>query len=77
MLLRMSQALGRIALAGREMTRLAGDHMNLGTLRDQVIYPDTPEHWKRKGIPDKVLKEYLDNVQLGYILEREGGWDSV
>lgn len=25
----------------------------------------------------KVLKEYLDNVQLGHILEREGGWDSV
>lgn len=25
----------------------------------------------------QVLKEYLDNVQLGQILEREGGWDSV
>lgn len=25
----------------------------------------------------QVLKEYLDNVQLGHILEREGGWDSV
>ena len=24
-----------------------------------------------------MLKEYLDNVQLGHILEREGGWDSV
>lgn len=24
-----------------------------------------------------MLKEYLDNVQLGQILEREGGWDSV
>ncbi|KAM9324098.1 ATP-binding cassette sub-family D member 3 [Gastrophryne carolinensis] len=52
-------------------------YMTLGTLRDQVIYPDTHEDQKRKGIPDKVLKEYLDNVQLGQILEREGGWDSV
>jgi len=24
-----------------------------------------------------VLKEYLDNVQLGHILEREGSWDMV
>lgn len=25
----------------------------------------------------QVLKEYLDNVQLGHILEREGSWDMV
>uniref|UniRef100_A0A8D0G9J5 ATP-binding cassette sub-family D member 3 n=1 Tax=Sphenodon punctatus TaxID=8508 RepID=A0A8D0G9J5_SPHPU len=52
-------------------------YMTLGTLRDQVIYPDTLEDQKKKGISDQVLKEYLDNVQLGQILEREGGWDSV
>ncbi|XP_040215924.1 ATP-binding cassette sub-family D member 3 [Rana temporaria] len=52
-------------------------YMTLGTLRDQVIYPDTHEDQKRKGIPDRVLKDYLDNVQLGQILDREGGWDSV
>nr|DBA18059.1 TPA: hypothetical protein GDO54_016352 [Pyxicephalus adspersus] len=52
-------------------------YMTLGSLRDQVIYPDTHEDQKRKGISDKVLKEYLDNVQLGQILDREGGWDSV
>ncbi|NWR87896.1 ABCD3 protein, partial [Furnarius figulus] len=52
-------------------------YMTLGTLRDQVIYPDTLEDQRRKGISDQVLKEYLDNVQLGQILEREGGWDSV
>uniref|UniRef100_A0A8C2SUQ0 ATP-binding cassette sub-family D member 3 n=1 Tax=Coturnix japonica TaxID=93934 RepID=A0A8C2SUQ0_COTJA len=52
-------------------------YMTLGTLRDQVIYPDTLEDQRKKGISDQVLKEYLDNVQLGQILEREGGWDSV
>lgn len=25
----------------------------------------------------QVLREYLENVQLGHILDREGGWDSV
>uniref|UniRef100_A0A671XUJ4 ATP-binding cassette sub-family D member 3 n=1 Tax=Sparus aurata TaxID=8175 RepID=A0A671XUJ4_SPAAU len=52
-------------------------YMTLGSLRDQVIYPDTYEEQRRKGISDQVLKEYLDNVQLGHILNREGSWDSV
>ncbi|TNN50098.1 ATP-binding cassette sub-family D member 3 [Liparis tanakae] len=52
-------------------------YMTLGSLRDQVIYPDTHEQQQRKGISDQVLKEYLDNVQLGHILEREATWDSV
>ncbi|KAJ8010450.1 hypothetical protein DPEC_G00075200 [Dallia pectoralis] len=52
-------------------------YMTLGTLRDQVIYPDTYEEQRKKGISDLVLKEYLDNVQLGHILEREGTWDTV
>ncbi|KAL6488671.1 hypothetical protein MHYP_G00024120 [Metynnis hypsauchen] len=52
-------------------------YMTLGSLRDQVIYPDTYENQKKKGISDQVLKEYLDNVQLGHILDREGSWDAV
>ncbi|KAG7457166.1 hypothetical protein MATL_G00243660 [Megalops atlanticus] len=52
-------------------------YMTLGSLRDQVIYPDTHEDQKKKGISDEVLKEYLDNVQLGHILGREGSWDTV
>uniref|UniRef100_A0A8B9P1Y3 ATP binding cassette subfamily D member 3 n=2 Tax=Aves TaxID=8782 RepID=A0A8B9P1Y3_APTOW len=171
MLLRMSQALGRIVLAGREMTRLAGftaritelmqvlkdlssgkyqrtmvsqekdvdrtqasalipgsgeiintdnlikfDHVPLVTPNGDVLIQDLNfevrsganvlicgpngcgksslfrvlgELWPLFGgrltkpvrgklfyVP-QVLKEYLDNVQLGQILEREGGWDSV
>ncbi|KAM6971341.1 LOW QUALITY PROTEIN: ATP-binding cassette sub-family D member 3a [Tautogolabrus adspersus] len=52
-------------------------YMTLGSLRDQVIYPDTYEQQRKKGISDQVLKDYLDNVQLGHILEREGNWDTV
>ncbi|KAF5880228.1 ATP-binding cassette sub-family D member 3-like, partial [Clarias magur] len=51
-------------------------YMTLGTLRDQVIYPDTHKEQIRKGISDQVLKEYLDKVQLSHILERESGWES-
>ncbi|XP_034028545.1 LOW QUALITY PROTEIN: ATP-binding cassette sub-family D member 3a [Thalassophryne amazonica] len=52
-------------------------YMTLGSLRDQVIYPDTHEEQMQKGISDQVLKEYLNNVQLGHILDREGSWDAV
>ncbi|XP_047122836.1 ATP-binding cassette sub-family D member 3 isoform X1 [Hydra vulgaris] len=52
-------------------------YMTIGTLRDQIIYPDSIGHMKVKGVKDNDLKVMLDKVHLGYILEREGGWDSV
>ena len=36
--------------------------MTLGTLRDQVIYPDTKQDQQRKHINDDVLKEHLEQV---------------
>lgn len=51
-------------------------YMTLGTLRDQVIYPDKLVEMRRKGFRDSDLVELLDYVQLAHILTREGGWDS-
>lgn len=52
-------------------------YMTLGTLRDQIIYPDTYEEMLRKGKKDDDLLTYLDLVKLTYIQERDGGWDAV
>ena len=47
--------------------------MTLGTLRDQVIYPDTIGDMKRKGWTDETLEGILERVFLKYVVEREGG----
>ncbi|XP_028400018.1 ATP-binding cassette sub-family D member 3-like [Dendronephthya gigantea] len=52
-------------------------YLAIGTLRDQVIYPDSTEQQKEKEISDEELEEFLRQVHLEYILEREGGWDAV
>ncbi|KAL4237173.1 ATP-binding cassette sub- D member 3 [Mactra antiquata] len=52
-------------------------YMTVGTLRDQVIYPDSIEDQRKKKVSDATLEDILKKVQLEYILEREKGWDSV
>jgi len=52
-------------------------YLPIGSLRDQVIYPDTIQDMKAKNISDSDLNEILDWVNLGHIKGREGGWDSV
>lgn len=52
-------------------------YLALGTFRDQVIYPDTKQQALAKGFTDKKLVELLSVVHLGYLIDREGGWDSV
>uniref|UniRef100_A0A8C8GPQ3 AAA+ ATPase domain-containing protein n=1 Tax=Oncorhynchus tshawytscha TaxID=74940 RepID=A0A8C8GPQ3_ONCTS len=151
MLLSMSQALGRIVLAGREMSRLSGftariteimkvlkelnsgkyertmvsqqggrdsesldritlvpgsgeiinkdkiikfEHTPLATPNGDILIKDLsfevtsgtnvlvcgPNGCGKSSlfrVLGEVLKDYLDNVQLGHILEREGGWNTV
>jgi hypothetical protein len=51
--------------------------MTIGTLRDQIIYPDSHGDMRRKGIKDDSLHELLDKVQLTYLIQREGGLEGV
>jgi ATP-binding cassette subfamily D (ALD) protein 3 len=48
-----------------------------GTLRDQVIYPQSKQTMIRKGFTDDHIRELLRYVRLDYVEEREGGFDSV
>jgi len=51
-------------------------YLPMGTLRDQIIYPDSVEQMKAKGYTDEKLQEILEIVRLAYIPGREGGYDS-
>ena len=46
-----------------------------GTLRDQVIYPHSEMDMRDSGRKDVDLSQALEDVRLGYLPDREGGWD--
>ncbi|KAI3357043.1 hypothetical protein L3Q82_003686 [Scortum barcoo] len=52
-------------------------YLSEGTLRDQVIYPDSEDEMIQKGVTDSDLQQILQTVHLLYILDREGGWQSI
>ncbi|KAF8225804.1 hypothetical protein L208DRAFT_1425341 [Tricholoma matsutake] len=52
-------------------------YLSLGTLRDQVIYPHSKADMEARGVTDKDLFKILNIVEMGHIVEREGGWDAA
>ncbi|RDB28994.1 ATP-binding cassette sub-family D member 2 [Hypsizygus marmoreus] len=52
-------------------------YLSLGTLRDQIIYPDSKEEMEARGITDDDLLRILAIVEMDNVVEREGGWDSA
>lgn len=52
-------------------------YLTLGSLRDQIIYPHSHEEMQASGLKDEDLSYFLEKVQLGYLVGREGGWDVV
>ena len=46
-----------------------------GTLRDQVIYPHSEIDMRDSGRNDRELSKILEDVRLGYLPDREGGWE--
>ncbi|CAG0917181.1 unnamed protein product [Notodromas monacha] len=51
-------------------------YMMPGTLRSQLIYPDSVETMHKRGITDTDLTKIMDIVHLSHLLVREGGWDA-
>lgn len=51
-------------------------YMSLGTLREQVIYPDTVADMKQKGYNDESLEKILAIACMKHVVIREGGWEA-
>ncbi|KAI4116394.1 MAG: hypothetical protein LQ345_003180 [Seirophora villosa] len=51
-------------------------YLSIGTLRDQVIYPHSEIDMRESGRGDRDLMRVLEAVRLGYLPDREGGWDA-
>lgn len=51
-------------------------YMVVGSLLDQMIYPDSYADYLESGRTEEELRAILESVWLGYLPEREGGWQA-
>jgi len=49
-------------------------YLTTGTLRQQIIYPHSEEQMKNRNIDDAKLLTLMDEVEMRYLVDREG-WD--
>lgn len=51
-------------------------YLSRGTLRQQIIYPDSKMEQIRRGVSDEELYAILEIVEIEGLVEKEGGWDA-
>jgi ATP-binding cassette subfamily D (ALD) long-chain fatty acid import protein len=51
-------------------------YLSAGSLRDQVLYPTSYPQYIKSGKIDDDLLQILRDVHLGYLPDREGGWET-
>jgi ATP-binding cassette subfamily D (ALD) long-chain fatty acid import protein len=51
-------------------------YLSRGTLRQQIIYPDSKLEQIRRGVTDDDLYEILQVVEIENLVEKEGGWEA-
>lgn len=50
-------------------------YLSRGSLRQQIIYPDSTREMREKGVTDDDLYRILSTVEIEGIVDREGGWE--
>lgn len=51
-------------------------YLSMGTLRDQLIYPDSHADMVLSGRRDRELLQILEIFKLEFVVHREGGWET-
>ncbi|KAL9104759.1 MAG: hypothetical protein Q9163_000309 [Psora crenata] len=51
-------------------------YLSRGTLRQQIIYPDSLRQMRTKGVTDNDLLTYLEAVDITQVVDRPKGWDA-
>lgn len=51
-------------------------YLSRGTLRQQIIYPDSLRQMRARGTTDADLLRFLEAVSIAHIIDRPGGWDA-
>jgi ATP-binding cassette subfamily D (ALD) long-chain fatty acid import protein len=52
-------------------------YLSRGTLRDQIIYPDSLYEFRAKDGSEESLRQILATLEIESILDRPNGWDAV